>query len=126
VQVLNGVGTSGLAGQVASALSSAGFLPPTTGNASSQVTSTVIRYAPANRDAAVTLAAAVPGSVLAADSTLGPAVELVVGTTYRGVQPVRVGQRLTLTQAAPSATASAPRVRPSPQPSINGGTSSCV
>src|SRR5262249_45934221 len=67
VRVLNGVGISGLAGQVASALSSAGFLPTFTGNASSQVASSVIRYAPANRDAAVTLAAAVPGSVLSAD-----------------------------------------------------------
>jgi LCP family protein required for cell wall assembly len=126
VRVLNGVGSTGLAGQVASALSNAGFLPTSTGNASIRATSSVVRYAPANRDAAVTLAAAVPGSVLSADPTLGPAVELLVGTTYRGVQPVRVGQRLTLTQAAPSTAPSAPKVRPSPQPSINGGTSSCV
>src|SRR5262249_61840617 len=64
VRVLNGTGAQGLAGRVAGELRANGFLVSSTGNASSPTRSSVIRYAPASRAAAVTLAAAVPAATL--------------------------------------------------------------
>jgi LCP family protein required for cell wall assembly len=125
VRVLNGVGTSGLAGKVGTALGNQGFVLTSTANATGTVTATTIRYAPANREAAITLAAAVPGSVLAADASLDQTLELVVGPTYRGVQPVQLGQHVTLNQIAGMGTAPKPTL--SPQPSINAGdTNACA
>ncbi len=121
VRVLNGVGISGLAGRVATALGGQGFTLTSTANATgSGVTTSVIRYAPANREAAVTLAAAVPGSVLSADPYLDQTLELVLGQSYRGVRPVRLGQQVTLTQTAVT-SGGAPMATPSPQPSMNAG-----
>jgi len=125
VRVLNGVGTPGLASRVASALGGGGFAIASTGNGPSRGTASLIRYGPAGTAQAVTLAAAVPGSVLVRDMSLDQSLELVVGSSYQGVRPVRLGQWVaTRTGTAPAA---GPAARtPSPQPPINAGQASCV
>jgi hypothetical protein len=129
VRVLNGVGTSHLASDVAAALGQQGFSLTPTANAGAGVATSLIRYAPANRAAAVTLAAAVPGSALVQDQTLGQTLELVVGKSYHGVQPVRVGQKVTLPPAPAGAGGTGGAAKPtlSPQPSINAAdTNACA
>jgi LCP family protein required for cell wall assembly len=106
VRVLNGVGVTGLGRKVSGDLQTAGFttLEPT--NAPATATTTV-RYSADNRDAAVTLAAAVPGAVLQPDASTS--LDLVVGSNYTGVKTVKVGDPATAKAAtAPKPTTSAP------------------
>jgi LCP family protein required for cell wall assembly len=133
VKVVNGVGTDRLAGKVATNLGNLGFSISSTANTGERPATSVIKYAPANKAAAITLAAAVPGSALSPDTTLGQRLDLIVGANYTTVNPVQLGQQVTL--ATPPAAGSGgtqtrstgPPVKPSPQPSINAGdTSICV
>lgn len=56
-------------------------------------TATTVQFAPANLAAALTVAAAVPGSTMVLTPGLGPTVRLVLGTSYTGfVSSVSVGQ----------------------------------
>jgi LCP family protein required for cell wall assembly len=129
VKVINGVGTPRLATTVAAALREEGFSTIGTDGTSDRPAASIIRYNPANKAAAITLAAAVPGSQLAADATLSTSLELVIGRSYSSVRPVTVGQQVTVVNApAGSVTqGGGPRTTPSPQPSINAGdASSCV
>jgi LCP family protein required for cell wall assembly len=91
VDVYNGSGTSGLAGQAAGALEAAGFAVGATGNAdSSDYETTVVRYAAGEEALASTLAAAIPGAKQekSEDATSGT-VQLVLGADFNAVgQPV--------------------------------------
>ena len=96
-RVLNGVGTGGLAGEVAGDLQGVGFSVDETSNAP-RTTATTVRYAPDQAEAAKTLATAVPGAVLQPDS--GTTLDLVIGTNYTGVKTVAVGDPATAKAAA--------------------------
>ena len=92
VSVRNATSTQGLAAGVASQLTGIGFRIAGTGNApaGSDPNSTVVRYGPSRADSARTVAAAVPGSKLGLDPSLGSTVQLVVGANFHGVQRVVV------------------------------------
>jgi len=87
VAVFNGSVTGGIAAQTQTELEAAGFVVTSTGNAdSSDYTQTEIRYAEGQESQAATLAAAIPGAVVRADSTLGGAeLQLVLGSDFNGV-----------------------------------------
>lgn len=95
VRVLNATSQNGLASRAASALSSLGFGISGTGNApkGSSPTATVVQFGPNRADSAKTVAAAVTGSTQQEVSSLGDRVQLVVGSTYEGVKPVKVSSR---------------------------------
>lgn len=109
VSVLNGAGVSGLGRQASLDLSRAGFVVVGgAGNSGTGATTTVIRYGPTRAEAARTLAAAVPGSSLEPDASLGSTVELVAGSSFTGVQPVTVGSTATAAPAPVPTTSAAP------------------
>jgi LCP family protein required for cell wall assembly len=130
VRVLNGVGVQGLAARTAAELTSIGFAVTNTGNAPLGATASVVRYAPNRLDAARTLAAAVPGSVLQEDNSLGRTVQLVIGSSYHGATAVQVGESVpaasTPATTAPPVTTTRPSgSASSPSPSINAADTSC-
>ena len=88
LDVLNGTGTSGLAGTVAAELAAQGFVVGPPGNAEGTVSQSIVRHGPGMVAQARTVAAAVPGSVLQASDAIGDTVQLVVGPGYSGVLPV--------------------------------------
>lgn len=92
VKVLNATSTGGLAATAGQALSGEGFLISGTGNApkGTSPATTVVLYGPTRADSAKTLAAAVPGSVERESNALGTRIELILGSTYSGVKPVKV------------------------------------
>jgi hypothetical protein len=100
VDVLNGTGTTGLAGTVADQLRGQGFTVGSVGNEPGTVNQTVVRYGPKALAQAHTVAAAVPGSVLQPSDSIGDTIQLVVGPGYSSVVPVTV--------SAPPADGSAP------------------
>lgn len=112
VDVLNGTGTTGLAGTVADQLRAQGFTVGTVGNEAAPVTSSVVRYGPNSLERARTVAASVPGAVLQASTSIGDAVQLVIGPGYSTVVPVRVGPPAAAPSPtpAPAATPKAPPV----------------
>jgi hypothetical protein len=107
VDVLNGTGTAGLAGTVATALRGQGFVVGTVGNAPAAVPQTVVRYGPDAQAQAQTVAAAVPGSVLQADPSAGAGVKLVIGPGYSSVVPVQVAPPAAASDGAPTSAAAA-------------------
>lgn len=114
VTVQNGVGRTGLAGQVVTAMHAEGFqtAPPNSADHTGYPIS-LVRYAPDQKDAALTVQAAVPGSQLKEDPTVSNGVILTLGDNYTQVQPVYLpGQAVPkATQAAtpsPAATTAAP------------------
>jgi hypothetical protein len=92
VKVLNAAGTQGLAGRAADALSRLGFGISGTGNApkGASPTATVVQYGPTRADSAKTLAAAVTGATRQEVDSLGDGIQLLVGSTYEGVKPVKI------------------------------------
>jgi LCP family protein required for cell wall assembly len=88
VDVLNGTGRAGLAGKVADALRGQGFVVGTVGNATETVSSSTVRYGTGAADKARVLASAVPGAVLQASTSIGNAVQLVIGPNYSTVKRV--------------------------------------
>ena len=90
VEVLNGTGASGVAGQAAAALHAEGFGVNGTGDAASfEHPVTLVAYPPGEEEAAETVALHVVGNTeLEADDDL-PAgvVDLVIGSTYEGIGP---------------------------------------
>ncbi|MCA0146227.1 LCP family protein [Blastococcus sp. LR1] len=95
VEVLNGSGTSGLAGKAATALTAAGFTVPGTGNADSMdFDLTEVHHAPGDEAMAATVAATLPGSAVVADDALSPGtVQLILGSDFNAVgQPVDAPQ----------------------------------
>ena len=112
LDVVNLSGRAGVGGEVQAALNAEGF-----GIADERVTQpgngdqepVTVQYSGANRAAALTVAAAVPGAVVMSAAGLGSRVRLMVGTSYQGkIVPVRLGQALpaSLVPSASSSTAS--------------------
>ncbi len=99
VAVFNGSGTQGVGRKAAADITEVGFqvigIPTNRGTGASKTT---IFFGPTKADSARTLQAAIPGSVLQADSSLGRTLDLVVGSSYTGAQKV------TVTTAKPSTT----------------------
>jgi LCP family protein required for cell wall assembly len=91
VDVLNGTGTTGLAGTVADLMRAQGFGVGAVGNEPGTVNETVVRYGPGVLEPARTVAAAVPGAVLEASDSIGDTVQLVIGPGYSTVVPVTIG-----------------------------------
>jgi LCP family protein required for cell wall assembly len=89
VSVFNGSGINGLGRKANEDLAAVGF--QTVGIAQTRGTglaTTTIFYGPSKSDSARTLQAAIPGSVLQPDGSLGRTLEVVVGTNYTGAQKV--------------------------------------
>jgi LCP family protein required for cell wall assembly len=106
VAVFNGSGINGKGRQAANDLAGVGFsIAGPAQTRGSGATKTVIYYGPTKSDSAKTLQAAVPGSVLQADSSLGRTLDLVIGTDYNGAQKVTVTPQAT---SAPSTSTAAP------------------
>ena len=104
VDVLNGTGTTGLAGSVAELMRAQGFTVGTVGNEAGTVNESVVRYGPNSLEQARTVAAGVPGAVLQPSDSIGDAVQLVIGPGYSTVVPVTIGA----VAAAPAAEVTAP------------------
>ena len=118
VAVLNGAGVPGLGARAAADLVDVGFtVVGSPGNRGSGATATYVRYGPTRADSARTLAAAVPGSTLQADDTLGSTVELVVGASYAGAVQVQAG-------SAPSP--SAPAEPEAEEPAVTAAEAGCI
>jgi LCP family protein required for cell wall assembly len=107
VSVLNGSGVSGAAASAADALTGAGFVAGSGGNAPESTDVTTIRHAPGDEAQAAVLAPQVPGVAVAADDTLTPGtVQLVLGSDFNGI-----GQAVTApsTEPEPSTYATSER-----------------
>jgi LCP family protein required for cell wall assembly len=87
--VVNGSSTSGLGARAADDLAALGFLVGTPDSREGAATGTVVRHGPDRADSARTVAAAVPGATTVLVPDLD-GVELVVGSSYDGAQPVTV------------------------------------
>jgi LCP family protein required for cell wall assembly len=98
VSVFNASGINGRGRQAAEDIAAVGFqnidIAKTRGTGA---TETVIRFGPSKSDSARTLQAAVPGSTLVPDGSLGNTLELVVGTDYKGAQKVTITKKPTTT-----------------------------
>ena len=99
VRVANGTGRAHLAVQTAVALKGDGFTATTAGNAAKTATTTVF-YGTGKADSARTLAAAVPGAVVALKTSLGPTLELVIGDNFTDVVQVTVAGKTGATKPA--------------------------
>jgi hypothetical protein len=93
-----------------------GFTTVEPTNAAATATTTV-RYSADNRDAALTLAAAVPGAVLQPDASTS--LDLVVGSNYTGVKTVRVGDPST------AKAATVPKPSKSSAPAVTAADARC-
>ena len=103
VRVLNGTGEAGIAHRVAAELVADGF-KATAGNASTRgYATTIVRYGSARNESSLTVAAAVKGSVRQLDPSLTGTVQLIIGSNFGGVVPVKVSPP--------------PAAQPSPSPS---------
>lgn len=97
LKIYNVAGESGVAGKTQQALNEIGFkvteddLIRPDDDIRKAVT---VEYAPAQRAAALTVAAAVPGATLVVNASLGDEVRLMVGSDFDGtVKAVKVGQK---------------------------------
>jgi LCP family protein required for cell wall assembly len=114
LDVLNGTGQTGLAGTVAEQLGAQGFVVGTVGNESGPVDGTTVRFGPDAGEQARTVAAAVPGAVLAPTDGLA-GVQLVIGPNYTGVVAVQMTPaEAPAPEAAPPADTTAPAPEPAP------------
>ncbi|MDX6217625.1 MAG: hypothetical protein QOG99_3209 [Frankiales bacterium] len=108
VSVFNGSGVNGKGRQAANDLAGVGFTiagpAQTRGTGATQ---TVIYYGPTKSDSAKTLQAAIPGSTVQEDTSLGRTLTLVVGTDYTGAHKVTV----TPHASTPPSTSTAAPVR---------------
>ncbi|WP_131743195.1 LCP family protein [Actinomadura roseirufa] len=110
VRVLNAIGTRGLATRAGRELSGAGFHATVVpGVAGRGLQTTQIQYGPDRKDAAKTLAAAIPGARLKEVDALGSQIRIMVGADWDGVKKVKAG----------SAT---PTAAPTEEPSLETGT----
>jgi hypothetical protein len=100
LDVLNGTGTTGLAGTVADLMRGQGFTVGSVGNEPGTVSESLVRYGPNLLEQARTVAAAVPGAVLQPSDAIGGTVQLVIGPGYSTVVPVQI--------SAPPADGTAP------------------
>ena len=138
--VVNVTGRSGVAGQAMDELNNVGFditdddLQARPDDVQSAVT---IEYDPTNLNAALTVAAAVPGATVVPVSGLGKSVRLLLGEDYDGsVSPVKAKASVTATMGSATSTPtasddqdSAQSTAPSlttPLTSINAGEALCA
>ncbi|MGZ4593426.1 MAG: LCP family protein [Actinomycetes bacterium] len=91
VQVLNGSTTVGEATRVAEALTAQGFQVVGVSNAARRdYTTTTVLHDPAYDQSGRTLGAALPGSKVTADASLGSVLQVIVGSDKPQVSPVTV------------------------------------
>lgn len=90
VTVLNGSGVTGAASDLAARLTAAGFNVVDVGNAEGTYATTTVRHDPAYDESGRTLGAAIPGSRVEADPSLGSTLTVIVGTDRPAVVPVQV------------------------------------
>jgi LCP family protein required for cell wall assembly len=113
VNVYNGIGTRRLATDASEQLAAHGF---GIGEIENQITGdepSVVRYPPGQLEAARTVAASVPNSVLQEGATVGGRIDLVVGSSFDGVVQVVISPPLPPAPAAtPSATPTATATTP--------------
>ncbi len=131
LEIVNGSGTPGVAGSAMDELNALGFA--VTEDQLDQLDQpqpdVTIEYDPTNVDAAVTVAAAVPGALLAPVDGMGSAVRLVLGGSFDGVfQPVQAGVAVTGTvgTAATVPSDGAATAPTSELQSVNAGAALCV
>jgi len=106
VNVFNGMGTPGLASGAATALAAQGFGVAEVENQVTGAAESVVRYGPGQLEAARTVAAAIPSSVLQEGATTGGLIDVVVGSSFVGVVPVVI--------AAPESPALTPEATEQP------------
>ncbi|WP_299442986.1 LCP family protein [uncultured Phycicoccus sp.] len=119
VQVLNGSGAPGLAGQAGAMLAVQGFTVTGTGNAAEAPKGTLVEYSPGQEESARTVAAAFPGARLEEATGLGAVVRVTLGPGAENV--VEVPNR-TGSDPLPTPTVTAPSPTPSPTPTIEART----
>jgi LCP family protein required for cell wall assembly len=91
VQVLNGSGVQGAASRVAERLTAVGFNVVGVGNADrSDYSTTTVLHDPAYNESGRTLGAAIPGSTVKEDISLGSTLVVIVGQDDPGVAAVHV------------------------------------
>ncbi len=144
LQVVNVAGTAGVAGRAMTALNAVGFA--ITDNdlllLDEVQTGITVRYSPGNEAAALTVAAAVPGSNLQQTAGLGKRVQLMLGSDFDGtVRAVSVGdtaysrttettpaqrtERGTTTRQSPTSTGTAGSAAPVTA-AVNAGAAQCA
>ncbi|WP_158103494.1 LCP family protein [Crossiella equi] len=120
IQVLNGADKAGNATKAVNGLSELGFEVVKKGTSATPSDKTVIRFSDERRDAARTLAAAIPGATLVPDPSMGGAVQLVLGPEYDG-KVVKPGGGGTQT---PGQQTTEPKL-PGNLSTVNGADNSC-
>ena len=88
--MLNGSGVAGEASRVAKELTAAGFQVVSVGNADAPQATTTVLHDPAYDESGRTLGAAVTGSTVTEDVSLGSTLVVVVGADAPTVSPVEV------------------------------------
>lgn len=134
--VVNVSGRSGVATKAMDELNSVGFeitdddLQARPDEVQSDVT---VEYDPTNLNAALTVAAAIPGATVVPVNGLGRSVNLLLGEDYKGsVNAVRSGSSVTATMGTATATAASPieesgsPTASTPLTSINAGAELCA
>ena len=115
VEVLNGTGAPGLAGQTGDFLAAQGFTVASTGNAVDAADGTLVEHSVGQEEAARTAAAAFPGATLEEADGLGENVRVTLGPG--SATPVEVPNRVG-DEPLPTPTAVAPSPGPSASPTI--------
>lgn len=91
LRVLNGSGVEGAATTASEQLAEQGYVIAWVDTAeTSDFISTVVRYDPVNEEAARTVAASIPGATRVERAGLGTTIEVIVGDSWPGVEPVVV------------------------------------
>jgi LCP family protein required for cell wall assembly len=90
VTVLNGSGTAGAASDLAEKLTAGGFNVVSVGNADRLYSATTVLHDPAYDESGRTLGAAIPGSDVLEDISLGSTLTVIVGSDSPTVVPVQV------------------------------------
>ncbi len=90
VDIHNATGSQGQATRAAEVLSAQGFRIGNLDTQDKVASVTRIRHSPDQREAARTLQAAIPGSVLREDADRGPRLDLTLGKAYSGVEQITV------------------------------------
>lgn len=114
VNVFNGIGTPGMATGAAAQLAGQGFVIAAVENQITGAVESVVRYPPGQFEAARTVAAAVPDSVLLEGVTTGGVIDVVLGSSFTGVVPVLIPPPTPTETAATGTAESTPAPTPTP------------